>query len=678
MTTKLNVSSKPAPQPKPVEKPSAPPPQKKTEAPKSNPPVQTSYKKDTFTPSPKQPETTKLTSSPSPLGKPTINAASGSGQTFTVAQLQSGARLPLARSGLSVVSGGGAPVVNGTGGTGGGTTSPEVQAAVDEINEYPADAQGQGLTTILNQHSSNSPEDVAFRQELMQTLGPDRVAQMTADLGEYAEYDGATRVVLSAAAESFPPAGQAQVVQALGSEVFSRVVAFGLDGASDPMMDAETSARVRGQMENIAGMMGDIYSLPDGSPGKAEMMGALERIQNGEELDLGEMPGASATAWLVSRSGNDQMRMDIANQYLDAYKADPTSLAPEEARAVAWMLGSVEDGSLQALDSVMSMTQEQRQGFLSAMTTSEYLQTPDFNTGALFQQDAVGGVNEFLLDVARINPVNYPNAEAARNFRIETFQAVTRAVDGEFFSDNGTTHNALASMFAADVDGIVSASSDTASPYYDREGHTLAKFFDHVAFRDEGTRETVTNALKNYLGVGSADGIVDALSANQGNTEFMRGEGNVLAVKMGFVLGALYQGAQSGLANIDDEYARQKAVVSVLGGVAEELIKASPVATAYNRIKAGSGNRASVTEVFNWLATQFIGSPDAGKDAVRRLAGSLIEGAWDPFFSNASLTGANPQELEAMFTLINAGVSRADGIEGQPSINIGGSTLPTR
>ncbi|PTL79011.1 hypothetical protein [Vitiosangium sp. GDMCC 1.1324] len=550
-----------------------------------------------------------------------------------------------------------------------GTQSPEVKAAIDEINKFTPETQAYGLSLALADHGSNSPEDIKFRQELMQALGPDRVAEMMKNVRERGDGASLAQSILPAAAEAFPPADLGKVAEAVGPETLGKSLSNAVRAASDPRASDET----RASAESMAKLMGTLYSLPAGSPGKAAVTQAMDRIQGGQQET--EAPGVSTAAWLVARSGNDQMKTDFANKYIDEFKKDPSSLSPEEARAVAWVLGSVNNAATGGIEPIVNLDDAQRTEFLSKLTTSEYLETPDLDAGYKFQQDVQAGVNEFLMDVARLNPANFQNSENAKNFRVETFQAVSKAVDGEFFSDSPGTHAALANMFAADTEYIVGESANTGSPRYDREAQAMSKFFDHVAFQDESTRGIVTGALQKYLGVGNEQGIVDQLAAHKGDTAFMQNGGNELARNMGFVLGALYQGSQSAMDSIGDEYAQKRAVVDVLGSLVETAIDKSPASSAYDLIKSGSGDRASVDTVFNWLADQFIGNGDKEKGDVKKLSGAVIEGAWDPFFSDESLKGADPQELTAMFGLINAGVARADGREGQPNINIGGAFI---
>ncbi|HYO65479.1 MAG TPA: hypothetical protein VEU33_05300 [Archangium sp.] len=548
--------------------------------------------------------------------------------------------------------------------------SPEVTEAIEGINEFDAGSQGYGLALALGNHRSNSPEDVNFRQGLMTALGADRVAEMVGNGSSGSEAPGIAHGVLTAAAEAYSTEDLGRVAQAVGPEALGAALSETVRAASDP----NASEQTRASAQQLAQTLGSLYELPEGAPGRAAATEALARIQGGEQFT--EAPGVSTAAWLVANSGNDQLRTDFANQYLNEFKSDQASLAPEEARAVAWALGSVEGPGTGNLDPIYNLDAAQRSRFLDQLAKSgDYQDVPDLDAGYRFQQDAVAGVNEFLSDVAEINPADFPDSRSAQNLRLETFQEVSKAVGGEFFADNEGTHAALAEMFASDTSHIVNESANTGSPLHDREGRALLSFFDHVAFRGENaeTRATVTDALRNYLGVGDAQGIVDQLAAGKGEDGFMQGEGNILARNMGFVLGALDQGAQSAIDNIGDEYAQKRAVVSVLGSLVETAITHSPANDAYQLVKKSSGDNADVDAAFNWLADQFIGTGDEEKRGVNDLSGAVIEGAWDPFFSDENLQGADTGNLTDMFQLINGGVALADGYTNQPGINIGGA-----
>lgn len=554
------------------------------------------------------------------------------------------------------------------------TVSPQVQAAIDDINAYQPASQSIGLAGALKEHGSNSPEDVAFRRELMTALGPDRVAELMGHVSAMPS-DGPdiARTLLTAATEAFPVEDQGKLVKALGPEMLGAALATGVEAAGSP--DTVGREAALAQMQGLAKMVGDLSALPAGAPGQAEVTGALDRLKNDEQFCKG--PGVTTAAWLVANSGSDALKSSFANGYLEAFKADPTSLSPVEARAVAWTLGSVTPSETNGLGPILALTEGQRTQFLKQLGSADATVAPELKaTGLHFQEDVQAGVNDFLEDVASLDPAAFPNALAAKELRMETFQEVSLAVDSPFFGDNPGTHLALAHMFAADTADLINASANTGHRIADEGGSAMAKFFDHVLFQGEAGRDVAMEALQQYLGTGDKVGVVDRLAAGQGAETFMATEGNLLARNVGFVLGTLFQGSQSAMESIDSEAARKKAIVDVMGSLVEKAITSNPVAgPAYSMVKDGLGGQAAVDEVFNWLGKQFGGIPDASTDGVKKLSGSIIEAAWTPFFSDAALSGTDLQRFGAMFGLINMAVAINDGLPGEPNINIGGAFI---
>jgi hypothetical protein len=553
---------------------------------------------------------------------------------------------------------------------------PDVQEAIRDIEAYPPPAQATALAGHLEEHGTDAPEDAEFRMQLLQELGPDRVGQMLADAPPVdGIYSGGwdVRGVLAAAVDVYTPEEQGRLVQQLGSEQLGRAIAVGVYQAGLPNEDPERTAGIRAQLEGMARLVGNVYSLPAGAAGRAELTGALDRLREGAEPLLQQMPGEEVAAWMVSRSGDDSLKLDFAESYLAEFRGDPASLSSTEARAVAVVLGSMEPPSRALAPILDSLDAAQRRTFLSTMMDASYLETPEWRTPYLFNQDVVQGVTAFMMDVARLNPVTFADPEAAQDFRVEAFRAGVQGVDNDLFGGAQGMKDALANMFAADTAGIIHDLSDSGGPNWDVEGRDLAKFFDQVAFRNDGvSRQWVVDALQSYLGVGAADGVADVLAANKGDTEFMAQRGNVMAREMGFLLGALHQGAQRALGEIDGEYERQKAVIDVIGSIAETAIEASPVAAAYKAIKSGSGGKVEVGTVFDWLSETYLGqSVKASKENVTRLSDSVISNVWAEFFDDDSLTGARSEDLVNLYALINAGVALADG-SVQPSIRIGG------
>jgi len=553
---------------------------------------------------------------------------------------------------------------------------PEVEEAIQEIEAYAPALQAGVLPDLLDGHAGDVPDDVEFREQLLQGLGPDRVGEM---LSSAAPIDGIYsrghdfRGVLAAAASVYAPEDLGVLVERLGSEQLARMVALGVYEGGRPDQDPARTEQIRAELLAVARLLGSVYALPDGAAGKAELKDALDRLRGGDEPLLDRMPGEEVAAWVVARSDEDTLKLDFALSYLADFRADPSSLSPTEARSVALVLGSLEPPSLALRPIVGSLDAQQRRSFLSTMMEATYGQTPEWQTPYLFNRDIAQGVTAFMMDVARLNPVTFEDPDAAQDFRVEAFRAGTRGLDNDLFEGEQAFKDALANMFVADTAGIVHDLSDSGGANWDVEGRDLARFLDHVAFRNEGaSRRWVIDAMKAYLGTGEAEGVADVLAANKGNPDFMSREGNRMAREMGFLLGALNQGAGQALREIDGELARQRAVIDVIGGIAETVIEASPAAAAYKLVKQGSGGKVEVETVFDWLAETYLGREvRTSKDNVTRLSGSLISNVWAAFFSDDSLAGARSEDLVNLYSLINAGVALADGTE-QPSIRIGG------
>ena len=559
---------------------------------------------------------------------------------------------------------------------GGAELRPDVEEAIETIESYPPDLQASALNGQLQQHGSAAPEDAEFRAQLLRELGADRVAGMLANA---APIDGIyagghdVRGVLAAAAEVYAPQEQGLLLQGLGGEQLGRMTALGVYEAGRPDQDPARTEQVRRELEAVAQLMGNVYALPDGSPGRAELTEALGRLRAGEEPLLDQMPGEEVAAWMVARSGQDALKLDFAESYLAELRVDPANLSATEARSVAMVLGSMEPPSRSLAPILDTLEPHERRAFLSKMMEASYGETPEWSTPYLFNRDVARGVTAFMMDVARLNPVTFGDPEGAQDFRVEAFRAGVRGVENDLFAGEQGFKDALANMFVADTAGIIHDLSAAGTPNWDIEGRDLARFFDQVAFRNDGaSRQWVVDAMKSYLGVGAEQGVADLLAANKGNPEFMASEGNLMARDMGFLLGALHQGARAALSGIDGEYERQKAVVDVVGSIAEAAIEASPASAAYKAVKAGTGGKLEVETVFDWLTETYLGQEvKASKDNVTRLSDSIISNVWSEFFADSSLSGARAEDLVNLYALINAGVALADGTV-QPSIRIGG------
>jgi hypothetical protein len=553
---------------------------------------------------------------------------------------------------------------------------PDVEEAIAQIEAYPPELQASALHDQLQGHGSAGPEDAEFRELLMQELGPGGVGEMLSNTppidGIYSRGHD-IRGVLTVAAGVYTPQEQGVLIQGLGGEQLGRLMALGVYEAGRPDRDPAWTGQVRAELDAVAQMLGDVFALPAGSAGQAELSGAMERLRAGEEPLLGQMPGEEVAAWVVARSGEDALKLDFVEGELAEFRADPSSLSSTEARSVALVLGSMEPPSRSLAPILDSLDAGQRRAFLSAMMDASYGETPEWSTPYLFNRDIARGVIGFLRDVGRLNPALFGDPEAAQDFRVEAFRAGVRGLGNDLFAGEQGLKDALANMFVADTAGLIHDLSDTGGANWDVEGRDLARFLDRVAFRNDGdSRQWVIEAMKAHLGIGAEEGVADVLAANKGNPDFMADEGNRLAREMGFLLGALHQGAQEALGEIDDAYERQKAVIDVVGSIAETAIEASPASAAYKAIKDGTGGTLEVATVFDWLTETFLGQQvKASKDNVTRLSDSMISNVWAAFFGDDSLSGARSEDLVNLYALINAGVALADG-SVQPSIRIGG------
>jgi hypothetical protein len=285
-------------------------------------------------------------------------------------------------------------------------------------------------------------------------------------------------------------------------------------------------------------------------------------------------------------------------------------------------------------------------------------------------RDVRADVATFLTDVARLNPVLYPgHEEDAALLRVEALRAGVQALDDPLWADEPAgLERALANLLAADPGTIVGRFADGAegNALFDPEGHVLARFFDRVLFRatDDGAAQIALDAVRGYLGIGAGvDGLADRLPASQGDPEFMAAEGNQLATRLGFVMGALYQGANAAMASIDSQRERELKVARVFGALVEEAIDHSPVKEAYTAIKSGSDDNASVEKVVEWLYDTYGSGAEHRRDraAAGELIGGLLNGSMRPFFSDAARQGARPENWFNMLAMVNVGVAQGDG-----------------
>jgi len=397
------------------------------------------------------------------------------------------------------------------------------------------------------------------------------------------------------------------------------------------------------------------------------------------EPSLEEWGGATQSrvelaGWLVARSGSDALKAAFVSSRLPQFdpKADD---AAAQARALAMVMGSMEPPSV-SLAPLVNADPALRAAFVEQAVRAgeDSVAAWPFDVGRDVQAD----VATFLTDVARLNPALYPGHESdAALLRVEAFRAGVEAIDDPLWSGaSGGLERALANIFAADADTIVGRFADGAegNALFDPEGRVLAQFFDRVVFRatDDAAAQIALGAVKGYLGVGAAsDGLADRLAASQGAPAFMAGGGNELATRLGFVMGGLYQGANAAMSSIASQRERELKVAHVFGALVEEAIKHSPVKDAYDVVKSGSNDEASVEKVVDWLYDTYGPGADHKRDsgAVSDAIDGLLNGSMRPFFSEQARQGASPENWINMVAMINVGVAQADG-ETEPGFRL--------
>jgi hypothetical protein len=428
-------------------------------------------------------------------------------------------------------------------------------------------------------------------------------------------------------------------------------------------------------MAGLAAGLGAIAdALGPGHPAVAGLLDALAGQPSLEQWGGDAQSRIELAGWLVARSGSDALKSAFVSSHLPQF--DPAAAdAPAQARALAVVMGSMDPPSV-SLAPLVSADPAVRAAFIEQLVRAgdDAVAVWPFDVGRDVQAD----VATFLTDIARLNPVLYPGHESdAALLRVEAFRAGVEAIDDPLWSGaSAGLERALASMFAADADTIVGRFADGAegNTLFDPEGRVLAQFFDRIVFRatDEGAAQIALGAVKSYLGIGTgADGLADRLAGSQGAPAFMASEGNQLATRLGFVMGALYQGANAAMSSIDSLRERDLKIAHVFGALVEEAIKHSPVKDAYDVVKSGSDDQASVEKVVDWLFETY--GPGAGYKKDRAAASDLIDGLLNgsmrPFFSEAARQGASPENWINMVAMINVGVAQADG-ESEPGFRL--------
>ncbi len=553
--------------------------------------------------------------------------------------------------------------------------SPDVQAAADEVH---AESDPYQKAELIAFHLQVHAEDPSWRTEFLRAVGPEETGRAVASVDPTtfspSGFETARSAeLLSAASQAYTPDELARMLDAIPPNVLAGLVEHALMIAGNPHVPGTEG--VGEQMAQFAAGLGAVAeALGPDHPAVAGLLDTLAGQPSLERWAGDAQTRVELAGWLVARSGSDALRAEFVSSYLP--KFDPAAAhAPAQARALAMVMGSMEPPSV-SLAPLVTADPALRTAFVEQLLLAgdDAVGLWPFDIG----RDVRADVATFLDDVARLNPVLYPGHESdAALLRVEAFRAGVQAIDDPLWAEHSAgLELALANMFAADADTIVGRFADGAegNALFDPEGRVLAQFFERVVFRatDPAAAQVALGAVQGYLGIGAgADGLADRLAASQGDPAFMASEGNQLATRLGFVMGALYQGANAAMASIDSQRERELKVARVFGALVEEAIGHSPVSKAYDAIKAGSDDNASVEKVVDWLYDTYGPGADHTRDraAASDLIDGLLNGSMRPFFSEQARQGAQPENWINMVAMINVGVAQADG-ETEPGFRL--------
>jgi hypothetical protein len=552
---------------------------------------------------------------------------------------------------------------------------PDVQAAADQVR---AESDPYQKAEVIQFHLQMHAEDPAWRSEFLREVGPEEMGRAVASVDprqwspsgfETSRSAG----LLAAASEAYTADELARMLETIPASALAGLVEHTLMTAGNPQVPGTEGAAE--QMAHLAAGLGAVAdALGPDHPAVAGLLDALAGQPSLEQWGGDAQTRVELAGWLVARSGSDDLKAAFVSSHLPQF--DPAAAdAPPQARALAMVMGSMEPPSV-SLAPLVSADPAMRAAFVEQLVRAgeDSVAVWPFDIGRDVQAD----VATFLTDVARLNPALYPGHEKeAALLRVEAFRAGVEAIDDPLWSGNSAgLERALANMFAADADTIVGRFADGAegNALFDPEGRILAQFFDRILFRatDSAAAQIALGAVQGYLGIGSgSDGLADRLAASQGDPAFMASEGNQLATRLGFVMGALYQGANAAMASIDSQRERELKVARVFGALVEEAIDHSPVNKAYDAIKSGSDDHASVEKVVEWLYDTYGPGADHKRDraAASDLIDGLLNGSMRPFFSEQARQGARPEDWINMVAMINVGVAQADG-ETEPGFRL--------
>jgi hypothetical protein len=545
--------------------------------------------------------------------------------------------------------------------------APDVQAAVDDVRSRPDPYQkAEAIQFHLEVHA----EDQGWRADFLRALGPEETGRAVASIdptqSSPSGYEtGRAAELLSAASQACTPDELARMLEAVPSDALAGLVEHALMTAGNPQLPGTEGTSE--QMAHLAAGLGAVAdALGPDHPVVARLLDTLAGQPSLERWGGDTQTRVELAGWLVARSGSDALRAAFVSSHLPRF--DPAAAdAPAQARALAMVMGSMDPPSV-SLAPLVTADPALRTAFVAQLLRAgdDAVGVWSFDVGRDVQAD----VAAFLVDVARLNPVLYPGHESdAALLRVEAFRSGVEAIDDPLWAGHAAgLEGALTDMFAADADTIVGRLADGAegNALFDPEGRSLARFFERVLFRptDAGAGQIALGAVRTYLGIGPGPaGLADRLAASQGDAGFMASEGNQLATRLGFVMGALYQGANAAMASIDGQRERELTVARVFGALVEEAIDHSPVSKAYEAIKSGSDDQASVEKVVEWLYDTYGSGAEHRRDraAAGELIGGLLNGSMRPFFSDAARQGARPENWFNMLAMVNVGVAQGDG-----------------
>jgi|GEM_PF-5825979 len=563
------------------------------------------------------------------------------------------------------------------------STVPGVQSTITEIVEAPQEHQAALIGAALAEHEG----DAAWRESFVTAMNAqerdlfsDVLSNYEQDWGIIGSFsDDHHSRILFELSDHLTPAQFRDVLANADPSAVAALIEKTLFMDEHPMEANEADYGAR--MEAFAGALGDIAD--QWGIDNPAVQGLIDEFMTNPSELIEGTSRAEVAAWLVARSGSEELKADFVERYLPQY--DPAAdNAPEMARALAIVMGSEAQPSI-ALDELIQLDPATRRAFINDVLTTDPDQSLFIHENIPSPFGVRGDIHEdlgnFFTHAARINTDLYPGHEdAAAEFQIETFVELSNALGDEPWAESAPLQRAAANLFNLDAENIIATLADgSETNRFAEDSDALISFFEHVLFNtnDPKASEIALGAVQEYTGIGVDHyGIADELADNQGDTQFMENGGNLKAYRLGFVMGALWEGGTQGVDNLQSDYDQKLVLVKVLGAFVEPMIEDVPhVGTAYKRINAGTDDAASVDTVATWLFDNL--GPGNGikldQANIRKLMDGVVDSVESRFFSTDALLGANPQEHNAMLQFYNQGVDQAVRLpEEGPGIQLGG------